>query len=33
MKTNYSNDLDLDWDRELATCNEDYYRYQQRTFQ
>ena len=22
-------DLDLDWDRELATCNEDYYQYQQ----
>ena len=25
-------DLDLDWDRELATCNETYYRYQQELF-
>ena len=25
-------DLDLDWDRELATCNEDYYKYQQELF-
>ena len=25
-------DLDLDWDRELATCNEEYYRYQQELF-
>ena len=24
--------LDLDWDRELATCNENYYRYQQELF-
>jgi len=25
-------DLDLDWDRELATCNQDYYQYQQELF-
>ena len=25
-------DLDLDWDKELATCNEDYYRHQQELF-
>ena len=25
-------DLDLDWDRELATCNENYYHYQQELF-
>ena len=25
-------DLDLDWDRELATCKEDYYQYQQELF-
>ena len=25
-------DLDLDWDKELATCNEDYYRCQQELF-
>ena len=25
-------DLDLDWERELATCNEDYYKYQQQLF-
>ena len=25
-------DLDLDWDRELATCNKDYYQHQQELF-
>jgi leucyl-tRNA synthetase len=25
-------DLDLDWNRELATCNEDYYKFQQELF-
>ena len=25
-------DLDLDWDKELATCNEDYYKHQQELF-
>ena len=25
-------DLDLDWDRELATCNENYYKFQQELF-
>ena len=33
MKTQLQKlDLDLDWDRELATCNENYYRYQQELF-
>jgi len=25
-------DLDLDWDKEIATCNEDYYKHQQELF-
>ena len=25
-------DLDIDWDKELATCNEDYYKFQQELF-
>ena len=25
-------DLDLDWDKELATCNEEYYKHQQELF-
>ena len=25
-------DLDIDWDRELATCNVDYYKFQQELF-
>ena len=25
-------DLDIDWDKEIATCNEDYYKYQQELF-
>ena len=25
-------DLDLDWDREIATCNEDYYQFQQELY-
>ncbi len=33
MKDQLKNlDLDLDWERELATCKEDYYRYQQELF-
>ncbi len=33
MKSQLGNlDLDLDWNRELATCNEDYYRHQQEIF-
>ena len=33
MKTQLQKlDLDLDWDRELATCNENYYRHQQELF-
>ena len=33
MKTQLQKlDLDLDWDRELATCNKEYYRHQQELF-
>ena len=33
MKTQLQKlDLDLDWNRELATCNEDYYKHQQELF-
>ncbi len=33
MKAQLKNlDLDLDWEKELATCKEDYYRYQQELF-
>ncbi len=33
MKNQLKNlDLDLDWERELATCNKDYYQYQQEIF-
>ena len=33
MKSQLQNlELDIDWDRELATCNEGYYRYQQELF-
>ena len=33
MKNQLKNlDLDLDWERELATCKEDYYKYQQELF-
>jgi leucyl-tRNA synthetase len=33
MKTQLQRlDLDLDWDRELTTCNEDYYKHQQELF-
>ena len=33
MKTQLQKlDLDLDWDRELATCNQDYYKHQQELF-
>ena len=33
MKTQLQKlDLDLDWDREVATCNEDYYKHQQELF-